>query len=189
MEKPEGRIDGLRKEVLSLPPPTRLGKMAPMIPWMLLALALWGLALAQDWGLTQSQTLTAQGARAWRYTLSPRGGEARALWEALSLQYRDHLRAGYRVDLGGWRLYFLGGRLRLEPHCQAVNPACFTFGALPVEKARQDRFLLELSALLDRALREAAQTGGTVTLSRLFRVELRRNQAPPYPASPSGWKP
>lgn len=154
-----------------------------------LALLFLPLALAQDWGLTRSQTLTAGGAKAWRYTLSPRGEEARGLWEALSLQYRDHLRAGYRVDLGGWRLYFLGGRLRLERHCQAVNPACFTFGALPVEKARQDRFLLELSALLDRALKEAAQTGGAVTLSRLFRVELRPNQAPPYPASPSGWKP
>jgi hypothetical protein len=48
---------------------------------------------------------------------------------------------------------------------------------------------MELAALLDRALGEAARTGGTVTLSRLFRVELRRNQAPPYPAAPSGWKP
>ncbi|WP_022798868.1 hypothetical protein [Thermus islandicus] len=160
--------------------------------WLLLLLlkvASLAPALGQDWGLTQSQTLTAGGAKAWRYTLSPRGEEARALWEALSLQYRDHLRAGYRVDLGGWRLYFLGGKLRLERHCQAVNPACFTFGALPVDKARQDRFLMELGALLDRALGEAARTGGTVTLSRLFRVELRRNQALPYPAAPSGWKP
>jgi len=107
----------------------------------------------------------------------------------LSLQYRDLLRAGYRVDLGGWRLYFLGGKLRLERHCQAVNPSCFTFGALPVDKAQQDRFLMELAALLDQALGEAARTRGTVTLSRLFRVELRRNQAPPYPAAPSGWKP
>jgi len=90
---------------------------------------------------------------------------------------------------GGWRLYFLGGKLRLERHCQAVNPACFTFGALPVDKVRQDRFLMELATLLDQALGEAARTGGTVTLSRLFRVELRRNQAPPYPAAPSSWKP
>lgn len=157
--------------------------------WMVLALALWGPALAQDWGLNQSQILTAGGAQEWRYTLSPRGEEARALWEALSLQYRDHLRAGYRVDLGGWRLYFLGGKLRLDRHCQAVNPACFTFGALPVDKSRQDRFLMELAALLDRALGKAARTGGTVTLSRLFRVELGRNEDPPYPAAPSGWKP
>jgi hypothetical protein len=166
-----------------------MSKMSPMIRWMVLALAWWGPVLAQDWGLTQSQTLTAGGAKGWRYTLSPRGEEARALWESLSLQYRDLLRAGYRVDLGGWRLSFLGGKLRLERHCQAVNPACFTFGALPVDKARQDRFLMELAALLDQALGEAARTGGTVTLSRLFRVELRRNQAPPYPAAPSGWKP
>jgi len=68
---------------------------------MVLALAWWGPVLAQDWGLTQSQTLTAGGAKGWRYTLSPRGEEARALWEGLSLQYRDLLRAGYRVDLGG----------------------------------------------------------------------------------------
>jgi len=160
-----------------------MGKLWPLLLFLL------PLALAQDWALTRSQTLTAQGAKAWRYTLSPRGEEARALWEALSLQYRDHLRAGYRVDLGAWRVYFLGGRLRLEPHCPSPNAACFTFGALPVEKARQDRFLLELSALLDQALGEAAKTGGAVTLSRLFRAELRRNQAPPYPAAPSGWRP
>ncbi|GAB5602433.1 hypothetical protein FJNA_09580 [Thermus sp. FJN-A] len=160
-----------------------------MTRWFVFALALMGLALAQDWALTRSQTLTAQGAKAWRYTLSPRTGEARELWQRLSEQYRDHLRAGYRVDLGAWRVYFLGGRLRLEPHCPSPNAACFTFGALPVEKARQDRFLLELSALLDQALKEAGSTGGNLTLSRLFRVELRRGQSPPYPASPSGWKP
>jgi len=57
-----------------------------MIRWMVLALALWGPALAQDWGLTQSQTLTAGGAKAWRYTLSPRGEEARALWEAQTVE-------------------------------------------------------------------------------------------------------
>ena len=146
-------------------------------------------ALAQDWGLTQSQTLTAGGAKAWRYSLSPRGEEARALWEALSLQYRNLLKAGYRVDLGGWRLYFLGGKLRLERHCQAVNPACFTFGALPVDKARQDRFLTELSHLLEEALARAKGTGGSVSLSRLFRSEVKRGEAPPYAASPSGWKP
>ena len=146
-------------------------------------------ALAQDWGLTQSQTLTAGGAKAWRYSLSPRGEEARALWEALSLQYRNLLKAGYRVDLGGWRLYFLGGKLRLERHCQAVNPACFTFGALPVDKARQDRFLMELSHLLEEALARAKGTGGSVSLSRLFRSEVRRGQAPPYAASPLDWKP
>ncbi len=146
-------------------------------------------ALAQDWGLTQSQTLTAGGAKAWRYSLSPRGEEARALWEALSLQYRNLLKAGYRVDLGGWRLYFLGGKLRLERHCQAVNPACFTFGALPVDKARQDRFLMELSHLLEEALARAKRTGGSVSLSRLFRSEVKRGEAPPYAASPSGWKP
>jgi len=33
--------------------------MSPMIRWMVLALAWWGPVLAQDWGLTQSQTLTA----------------------------------------------------------------------------------------------------------------------------------
>lgn len=155
--------------------------------WFLLFLLL--PALAQDWGLTQSQTLTAGGAKGWRYTLSPRNGEARALWEALSLQYRNLLKAGYRVDLGGWRLYFLGGKLRLERHCQAVNPACFTFGALPVDKARQDRFLMELSHLLEEALARAKRTGGSVSLSRLFRSEVKRGEAPPYAASPSGWKP
>ncbi|TBH21906.1 hypothetical protein ETP66_01310 [Thermus thermamylovorans] len=148
-----------------------------------------GLALAQDWRLTRSQTLTQAGAREWRYTLAPAGREAQELWQKLSEQYRDHLRAGYRVDLGAWRLYFLGGRLRLEPHCPAVNPACFTFGALPVPKNRQDRLLLELSQMLDQALLQAQGTGGSLTLSRLFRLEVRRGQGPPYPASPSGWRP
>jgi hypothetical protein len=34
-----------------------------MIRWTVLALAWWGPVLAQDWGLTQSQTLTAGGAK------------------------------------------------------------------------------------------------------------------------------
>lgn len=145
--------------------------------------------LAQDWRLTRSQTLTQAGAREWRYTLSPSGKEAQELWRKLSSQYQDHLRAGYRVDLGAWRVYFLGGRLRLEPHCPAVNPACFTFGALPVAKERQDRFLMELSQLLHQALTQAQTTGGVVLLSRLFRLEVPRGAHPPYPATPSGWRP
>ncbi len=146
-------------------------------------------AFAEDWRLTQSQTLSQAGAREWRYTLSPTGKEAQELWRRLSEQYRDHLRAGYRVDLGAWRVYFLGGRLRVEPHCPAVNPACFTFGALPVPKERQDRFLLELSQLLDLALTQARTKGGVVLLSRLFRLEVPRGAHPPYPATPSGWRP
>jgi hypothetical protein len=71
--------------------------MSPMIRWMVPALAWWGPVLAQDWGLTQSQTLTAGGAKGWCYTLSPRGEEARALWEGLSLQYRDLLEAYVRA--------------------------------------------------------------------------------------------
>ncbi|WP_243027397.1 hypothetical protein [Thermus albus] len=146
-------------------------------------------ALAEDWRLTRSQTLTQGKAQEWRYTLSPSGKESQELWRRLSEQYRDHLRAGYRVELGAWRVYFLGGRLRVEPHCQAVNPACFTFGALPVAKERQDRFLLELSALLDQALVQANGTGGVVSLPRLFRLEVPKKANPPYPASPSGWRP
>ena len=163
---------------------------AQMSRWLaiLVLLALPG-ALAQDWRLTRSQTLTQVGAREWRYTLSPSGKEAQELWQKLSEQYRDHLRAGYRVDLGAWRLYFLGGRLRVEPHCPAVNPACFTFGALPVSKERQDRFLLELSQLLHQALTQAQTTGGVVLLSRLFRLEVPQGANPPYSASPSGWRP
>jgi len=163
---------------------------AQMSRWLaiLVLLALPG-ALAQDWRLTRSQTLTQVGAREWRYTLSPSGKEAQELWQKLSEQYRDHLRAGYRVDLGAWRLYFLGGRLRVEPHCPAVNPACFTFGALPVSKERQDRFLLELSQLLHQALTQAQTTGGVVLLSRLFRLKVPRGANPPYSASPSGWRP
>ncbi|WP_243095692.1 hypothetical protein [Thermus thalpophilus] len=146
-------------------------------------------AHAQEWRLTRSQSLTQEGTRAWRYTLSPADRAGRELWQKLVLQYQDHLRAGYRVDLGSWRLYFLGGRLRLEPHCPQVNPACFTFGALPVEKGVQDRFLLGLSQLLDQALAQARNTGGNLTLSGLFRVELKPGQAPPYLARPSGWAP
>ncbi|MFD3004805.1 hypothetical protein [Thermus tengchongensis] len=163
---------------------------AQMSRWLaLLALLALPGALAQDWRLTRSQTLTQVGAREWRYTLSPSGKEAQELWQKLSEQYRDHLRAGYRVDLGAWRLYFLGGRLRVEPHCPAVNPACFTFGALPVSKERQDRFLLELSQLLHQALTQAQTTGGVVLLARLFRLEVPRGANPPYSASPSGWRP
>lgn len=162
--------------------------MTRLWPYLLSPL-LAGLALAQDWRLTRSQTLTQAGAQAWRYTLAPGGREAQELWQKLSDQYRDLLRAGYRVDLGAWRLYFLGGRLRLEPHCPAVNPACFTFGALPVPKERQDRLLMELSQMLDQALVQAQGTGGSLTLNRLFRLEVRRGQAPPYPANPSGWRP
>jgi len=60
-------------------------------------------ALAQDWRLTRSQTLTQAGAREWRYTLGPSGKEAQDLWRRLSSQYQDYLRAGYRVDLGAGR--------------------------------------------------------------------------------------
>lgn len=159
--------------------------------WWLVALGFLAIpwALAEDWRLTRSQTLSQAGAREWRYTLSPAGKEAQELWRRLSEQYRDHLRAGYRVELGAWRVYFLGGRLRVEPHCQAVNPACFTFGALPVVKERQDRFLLELSHLLHQALTQAQGTGGVVLLSRLFRLEVVRGAHPPYFASPSSWRP
>jgi len=80
--------------------------------------------------------------------------------------------------------------LWLAPHCpKADNPACFTFGALPVEKARQDRFLLELGALLEEGLGRVRATGGSLTLSRLFRVEVARGASPPYRAAPSGWRP
>ena len=108
-----------------------------MVRWWVLSLSLLGLVLAQDWRLYESRSYTEAGPGPWRYTLSPRTKEARELWQKLSDQYRDHLRAGYRVDLGGWRVYFRGGVLWLAPHCpKADNPACFTFGALPVEKAR-----------------------------------------------------
>ncbi|WP_114312444.1 hypothetical protein [Thermus caldifontis] len=164
--------------------------MGKTLPWiLLLGLLLPSPVLAQDWRLTRSQTLSQAGAREWRYTLSPTGKEAQELWRRLSEQYQDHLRAGYRVDLGAWRVYFLGGRLRVEPHCPAVNPACFTFGALPVPKERQDRFLLGLSQLLHQALTQAQATGGVVLLSRLFRLEVPRGANPPYPAAPSGWRP
>lgn len=165
-----------------------MGTRAPRWLAILALVALPG-ALAQDWRLTRSQTLTQAGAQEWRYTLSPSSKEARELWRKLSVQYQDHLRAGYRVDLGAWRVFFLGGRLRLEPHCPTVNPACFTFGVLPVPKERQDRFLLELSQLLHQALTQAQTTGGVVLLSRLFRLEVSRGGNPPYPASPSGWQP
>jgi hypothetical protein len=42
--------------------------MSPMIRWMVLALAWWGPVLAQDWGLTQSQTLRAGGAKQQDFT-------------------------------------------------------------------------------------------------------------------------
>ncbi|MEN2982069.1 MAG: hypothetical protein ABDH20_05775 [Thermus sp.] len=153
---------------------------------LLLALP-WG--LAQEWRLTRSQSLTAGGAQAWRYTLSPTGKEAQALWRALAQGYQAQLRSGYRVDLGAWRTYFLGGRLRVEPHCPRVNAACFSFIALPWDKARLDRFLLELSALLDQALAQARHTGGVVVLTRLFRLQLSKGSPPPYLATPSGWRP
>ena len=87
-------------------------------------------------------------------------------------------------------MYSRGGVLWLAPHCpKADNPACFTFGALPVEKARQDRFLLELGALLEEGLGRVRATGGSLTLSRLFRVEVARGASPPYRAAPSGWRP
>ncbi|BAW01127.1 hypothetical protein TTMY_0718 [Thermus thermophilus] len=161
-----------------------------MLRWWILALSLLGLALAQDWRLYESRSHTEAGPGPWRYTLSPRTKEAQELWRRLSEQYRDHLRAGYRVDLGGWRVYFRGGALWLASHCpKADNPACFTFGVLPVEKARQDRFLLELGALLEEGLGRVRATGGSLTLSRLFRVEVARGASPPYRAAPSGWRP
>lgn len=146
-------------------------------------------AMAEDWQLTRSQTLTQGKTQEWRYTLSPKGKEAQEVWRRLSDQYRGHLRAGYRVDLGAWRVYFLGGRLQVEPNCQAVNLACFTYGTLPVSKERQDRFLLELSHLLHQALSQAQGTGGRVLLSGLFRLEVPRGANPPYPATPSSWRP
>lgn len=91
-----------------------------LIPW------LFGLGLAQSWRLTQSQSTTLHEGSAWRYTLSPVGEEAKALWEGLSLAYQDLLRAGHQVDLGRWRLYFLGGRLRFEPYCPKATLPCFT---------------------------------------------------------------
>jgi hypothetical protein len=47
--------------------------MSPMIRWMVLALAWWGPVLAQDWGLTQSQTLTAGGAKGYKAFLRKLG--------------------------------------------------------------------------------------------------------------------
>ncbi|RTH37994.1 hypothetical protein CSW32_08375, partial [Thermus scotoductus] len=56
-------------------------------------------------------------------------------------------------------------------------------------KARHDRFLMELSLRKEEVLARAKGTGGSVSLSRLFRSDVRRGQAPPYAASPLGWKP
>jgi hypothetical protein len=64
--------------------------------WLLLFLP----ALAQDWGAHPKLDPNDGRAKRWRYTLSPRGEDGQALWEGLSLQYRDLLRAGYRVELG-----------------------------------------------------------------------------------------
>jgi len=156
------------------------------LAFFLVALAL---AFAQDWRLTKtlSEGLGEKGT--WRYTLSPATKEARELWQALLLQYRSHLQAGYRVDLGAYSLYFRGGALWLARVCSAPHPACLTPGALPVPKERQDRFLLELAGLLEKALAEAKGTGGRLTLTGLFRADLGRGQEPPYRAHPSGWKP
>jgi hypothetical protein len=156
------------------------------LAFFLVALAL---VFAQDWRLTKtsSEGLDAKGT--WRYTLSPATKEARELWQALLPQYRNHLQAGYRVDLGAYSLHFRGGALWLARACSAPYPACLTPGALPVPQERQNRFLLELAGLLEKALAEAQGTGGRLTLTGLFRVDLGRGQPPPYRAYPSGWKP
>ncbi len=145
--------------------------------------------LAQDWRLTKTTSEGLGEKGAWRYTLSPATKEARELWQALLLQYRGHLQAGYRVDLGAYSLYFRGGALWLSPACPTAHPACLTPGALPIPKERQNRFLLELAKLLEKALAEAKGTGGRLTLTGLFWAELRRGQVPPFRAHPSGWKP
>ncbi|AFV75535.1 hypothetical protein Theos_0463 [Thermus oshimai JL-2] len=157
--------------------------------WILLLLPL-PLALAQgDWRLSKRQSETLGELGSWSYTLSPRTEEARVLWQALVLQYREHLKGGYRVDLGRWRLYFRGGALLLDRGCPEVHPACLTPGALPAPKERQDRFLLEMAGLLDRALGELEKIGGRLTLSGLFRADLKPKAPPPHRAYPSGWKP
>lgn len=186
------RVPGAKR---TRPTPSRgqTGSMPtnPLSRLGLVALLLWApaIGLAQDWKLTRTQALSPGGPQAWRYALAPAGRESRELWERLAGQYRDLLRGGYRVDLGAWRLYFLGGRLRVEAHCPSVHPACLTFGALPVPKARQDRLLMELAQLLDKALVQVQGTGGRLTLTRLFRLEVPKGTKPPYPASPSGWQP
>ncbi|WP_337844914.1 hypothetical protein [Thermus sp.] len=148
------------------------------------------LALAQgDWRLSKTRTEILGEAGAWRYTLSPRTEEARALWQALVVQYREHLKGGYWVGLGRWRLYFRGGALLLDRGCLEVQLACLTPGALPGPKERQDRFLLEMGTLLDRALGELGRTGGRLTLTGLFRVDLEAPKPPPHRAYPSGWRP
>ncbi|KGQ22856.1 hypothetical protein [Thermus filiformis] len=154
---------------------------------LFLLLLFLGAAWAQSWRLTQSQTSTLREGGAWRYTLSP-VGEARALWEALALQYQALLRAGHRVDLGRWRLYFLGGRLRFEPHCPKASLPCFTLAGVAYEPGRLEPFLVELDALMERALSEARKKPrATLTLSRLVRLELEGGAV--REAKPSGWKP
>ncbi len=158
--------------------------------WSFLFLLLVSVAFAEgDWRLWKSLSETLEEKGTWRYTLSPKTEEARALWQVLVVQYREHLKAGYRIDLGRWRLYFKGGSLLLDRACPVVHPACLTPGVLATPKERQDRLLLEMSGLLDRALGELERTGGRLTLSGLFRVDLKPKALPPHRAYPSGWKP
>lgn len=97
--------------------------MGPMTRWLVLALSLLGLALAQDWRLYESRSHTEAGPGPWRYTLSPKTKEAQELWRRLSEQYRDHLRAGYRVDLGGVAGVLPGrGALACAPLPQGGQP-------------------------------------------------------------------
>ncbi|MER3451409.1 MAG: hypothetical protein C4300_04500 [Thermus sp.] len=157
-----------------------------LIPW------LFGLGLAQSWRLAQSQstirTTTLHEGSAWRYTLSPVGEEAKALWEELSPQYQALLRAGHRVDLGRWRLYFLGGSLRFEPHCPKATLPCFTLAGVAYEPLRLGGFFHELDTLLGRALSEAQKKPrASLTLIRLVRLELEEGRI--KAVKPSGWKP
>lgn len=153
-----------------------------LIPW------LFGLGLAQFWRLAQSQSTTLHEESVWRYTLSPVGKEAKALWQELSLAYQDLLRAGHRVDLGRWRLYFLGGRLRFEPHCPKATLPCFTLAKVAYEPLRLEGFFHELDTLLGRALSEAQKKPkASLTLTRLVRLELEGGRI--KAVNPSGWKP